>query len=73
MPRTPTYEELLALVTQLASQIKDGDVDPETGDEYLADGNDEEVDALYGFISDARDLLGTDGSDLPVAPRPITE
>ena len=68
LPRLPSYEELLAFTRAIASQNKDGDID-EDGEEYLADGNDDEVDAYYSLISDARDLLGTNGSDLePTTP-----
>lgn len=49
-------ERALKLCQQLAAFTKDGDfVD---GEEYYADGNDEEIDALYGFIDDARGILG---------------
>jgi hypothetical protein len=45
-------------------------------DEYEADRNDDEVDALYAFISQARDFLGTDGSNLTIPtmkPEPFPE
>lgn len=88
----PPYDQMLAFVREVASQLKDGDTiyrckvcnltsndpfdkceqcgtpDQCYGDEHVADGNDDEVDALYSFISQARDLLGTDGNDLPVQP-----
>jgi len=58
----PTYEELLKFVMSIARLKKDGDII--NGEEYEADGNDDEVDALYSLISSARDMMGTDGSDL---------
>jgi hypothetical protein len=51
-------ERLIGLVEKLARQTIDGDfVD---GEEYFADGNDDEIDALYAFVHDARALLGLD-------------
>jgi hypothetical protein len=49
----------LALVKELAAFRIDGDVD-ENGDEHMADGNDEEVDALYGFVHQAREVCGVE-------------
>jgi hypothetical protein len=63
-PRTPTYDELFAFVRSIASRAIDGDIID--GEEIMADGNDKEIDALYSFVHEARDLLGTSGDDLPV-------
>lgn len=45
----------LELVRTMARMIKDGDVID--GSEFSADGNDDDVDALYALISDARELV----------------
>jgi hypothetical protein len=52
--------QLKALAVEVAKQRKDGDFVKVDGklQEYMADGNDEEVNALYGFISEARDITG---------------
>lgn len=48
--------QALSLCRELAEFIKDGDF--VNGKEYYADGNDEEIDALYSFVSGAREILG---------------
>lgn len=63
MKRKPTYDELLRFVELVARLTKDGDIID--GQEYCADGNDDEIDALYGLISDARDLLETTAEGEP--------
>lgn len=52
-----TLKELRAFVRELAERIKEGEVDRE-GNEHNPDGNDEEIDLLYGWIGDARALAG---------------
>jgi hypothetical protein len=61
--RDPTYEELLAVVKQIAGFIYDGDE---------VDGEEHEmsIDDAFETCAACRDLtrniLGTDGTDLPI-------
>jgi hypothetical protein len=77
--KEPTYEELLGVVRQIASFVRDGDEVPET---FECDGTTmsmvDDMDGTYEMsiddafetaglcISLCRDVLGTDGSDLKV-------
>ena len=49
-------ERLLRFVRQIARLKKDGDIDEATGQEWEAQGNDDEVDTLYDLINTAREL-----------------
>jgi hypothetical protein len=49
---------MLALLGRIAGLTIDGDI--VDGEEYMADGNDDEIDALYGFVHEARELLNLD-------------
>ena len=60
MPEIPNHL-LLELVRALANQRVDGDII--NGEEWEADGNDDEVDALYMFVGWARRLLGAKKDD----------
>jgi hypothetical protein len=74
--KKPTYDELLEVVTSIASFIADGDGAVKPGDDGLCPcgcGSDEHemtIDEAFetasSCISMCRDVLGTDGSDLPI-------
>lgn len=49
-------DEAMELLRRIAAFTIDGDI--VDGEEYMADGNDDEIDALYGFVHEARQLLG---------------
>ncbi len=67
--KQPTYDELLAVVTRIASFIYDGDdVDGEEHEMSIDDAF--ETWAVVRTLT--RDLLGTDGSDLPVTAVAMT-
>lgn len=49
-------DRALALCVELANRTIDGDF--VNGEEYYADGNDEEISALYEAVGTAREILG---------------
>ena len=51
-------DDRFTLLSEIAAMTIDGDY--VNGQEYVADGNDEEVDRLYAFVHRARALLGHD-------------
>lgn len=53
---TTLSQRAVALIETIARLTKDGDI--VDGEEYEAQGNDDDVDALYSLISTARELLG---------------
>jgi len=60
--KQPSKKALLDFVRQIARMTKDGDIlENHDGSEYeySADGNDEEIDAFYSLISQARALTAT--------------
>jgi hypothetical protein len=59
IPWNKDEKELLllrALANRLASSLIDGDTFE--GREYMADGNDEEIEIFYGLVHEARRILG---------------
>jgi len=76
--KTPTYEELLAIVQQIASFIADGDQFPGgqcecgCGQEEHEMSIDDAFETASSAISMCRDCLGTDGSDLAIV-KPFDE
>lgn len=65
--KTPSYNELLQTVTAIASMKMDGDQFEANGIEVDYEMTvDEAFGTAFDAISMCRDLLGTDGSDLPI-------